>query len=83
MLHWLAWLESLGVWHRVRVRMDEERKLLRRRDSDPRPGQGSRPWVMGGALIQGEKKREKCTIHNSQDRKQPKCPLTGKCIKKM
>ena len=28
-------------------------------------------------------KKEKRTIHNSQDRKQPKCPLTVKCIKKM
>ena len=63
MLHWLAWLESLGVWRRVRVRMDEERKLLRRRDSDPRPGQGSGPWVARGALIQGKKKRE---MHYSQ-----------------
>ena len=36
--------------------MDEESKLLRRRDSDPRPGQGSGPWVARGALIQGKKK---------------------------
>ena len=28
-------------------------------------------------------KKERWTICNSQDRKQPKCPLTGKCIKKM
>ena len=56
MVHWLAWLHSLGVWRRVTVRKDGERKLQRRRDSDPRAGQGSGARVAGGALIQGEKR---------------------------
>ena len=55
-LHWLAWLESLGVWRRVTVRMDGERKPRRGRDSDPHAGQGSGARVAGGALIQGKKR---------------------------